>query len=225
MMLSVVTTVAALLCVTSFEAYAQSDSGAGLVYKLPVTQDVSIERSNGNYNYLRFLLLATHLNYPLKRSLLQFQDLSWNCTHIKWAKMYVYFAYSHKPSFHSVKQSPYISRPLQVHQVKQQWSETQATSVYRLTGKEWNKPWLALDGSDADPNGLLCEPVTVYTSRPSGFMEFDITEAMRNWQNGDPNYGVLLRATNENDLGRDVRFYSNAEGDRSRHAYVNVLCD
>jgi hypothetical protein len=225
MMLSVVTTVAALLCVTSFEAYAQSDSGAGLVYKLPVTQDVSIERSNGNYNYLRFLLLATHLNYPLKRSLLQFQDLSWNCTHIKWAKMYVYFAYSHKPSFHSVKQSPYISRPLQVHQVKQQWSETQATSVYRLTGKEWNKPWLALDGSDADPHGLLCEPVTLYTYRPSGFMEFDITEAMRNWQNGDPNYGVLLRATNENDLGRDVRFYSNAEGDRSRHAYVNVLCD
>ena len=134
--------------------------------------------------------------------------------------------------------------------VKQQWSETQATSVYRLTGKRWNKPWLALDGSDADPHGLLCEPVTLYTyrsvpllrfvlhavqslsgcvyvyiSRPSGFMEFDITEAMRNWQNGDPNYGVLLMATNENDLGRDVRFYSNAEGDRSRHAYVNVLCD
>ena len=50
-------------------------------------------------------------------------------------------------------------------QVKQEWDETQATSVYRLTGKKWNKPWLALDGSDADPNGLLCEPVTVYTSR------------------------------------------------------------
>ena len=56
-------------------------------------------------------------------------------------------------------------------------------------------------------------------------MEFDITEAMRNWQNGDPNYGVLLRATNENALGRDIRFYSNAETDTSRHAYVNVLCN
>jgi hypothetical protein len=224
MLLSVVA-VAVLLCVSSFEAQAQSDSGAGLVFKLPVTQDVTLERGTRNYNYLRYLLLATHPQYPLKRSLLQFQDLSWNCTHIKWAKMYVYFAYAHKASFDSVTQTPYISRPLQVHQVKQEWDETQATSVYRLTGKEWNKPWLALDGSDADPNGLLCEPVTVYTSRPSGFMEFDITEAMRNWQNGDPNYGVLLRATNENDLGRDVRFYSNAEGDRSRHAYVNVLCD
>jgi hypothetical protein len=224
MLLSVVA-VAVLLCVSSFEAQAQSDSGAGLVFKLPVTQDVTLERGTRNYNYLRYLLLATHPQYPLKRSLLQFQDLSWNCTHIKWAKMYVYFAYAHKASFDSVTQTPYISRPLQVHQVKQEWSETQATSLYRLTGQKWNKQWLALDGSDADPNGLLCEPVTVYTSRPSGFMEFDITEAMRNWQNGDPNYGVLLRATNENDLGRDVRFYSNAEGDRSRHAYVNVLCD
>ena len=62
-------------------------------------------------------------------------------------------------------------------------------------------------------------------SRPSDFMEFDITEAMRNWQNGDPNYGVLLRATNENDLGRDVRFYSNAQSNTGRHAYVTVLCD
>ena len=62
-------------------------------------------------------------------------------------------------------------------------------------------------------------------SRPSGFMEFDITEAMRNWQNGDPNYGVLLMATNESDLGRDIRFYSNAEADTTRHAFVNVLCD
>ena len=56
-------------------------------------------------------------------------------------------------------------------------------------------------------------------------MEFDITEAMRNWQNGEPNYGVLLLATNENALGRDIRFASNADSDHSHHAYVNVLCD
>ena len=37
MLLSVVA-VAALLCVSSFEAHAQSDSGAGLVFNLPVTQ-------------------------------------------------------------------------------------------------------------------------------------------------------------------------------------------
>ena len=56
-------------------------------------------------------------------------------------------------------------------------------------------------------------------------MEFDITEVMRNWKYGDPNYGVLLLATNENALGRDTRFYSNAHSDHTRHAYINVLCD
>ena len=48
---------------------------------------------------------------------------------------------------------------------------------------------------------------------------------MRNWQSEDPNYGVLLLATNEDALGRDARFYSNAYSDASHHAYVNVLCD
>ena len=72
---------------------------------------------------------------------------------------------------------------------------------------------------------ILFQFVFTHISRPSGFMEFDITEAMRNWQNGDPNYGVLLMATKENGIGRDIRFYSNAETDTSRHAYVNVLCD
>ena len=61
--------------------------------------------------------------------------------------------------------------------------------------------------------------------RPSGFMEFDITRAMRNWKAGDPNYGLLLLATNEDTVGRDIRFSSNADRTTSRHAYVNVLCD
>ena len=58
-------------------------------------------------------------------------------------------------------------------------------------------------------------------------MEFDVTRAVLNWrsENPDPNYGLLLLATNENELGRDTRFYSNAESDTSRHAYINVLCD
>ena len=80
-------------------------------------QDVSLERGTTNYNYLRYLLLGTHPGYPLKRSLLQFQDLDAACTHVKWAKMYVHYAYGHKASFMSPAQVPYISRPLQVHQV------------------------------------------------------------------------------------------------------------
>ena len=128
-------------------------------------------------------------------------------------------------------------------QVRQNWSESEATSTFRVSGQRWNQPWLALDGSDADPNGLLCYPVTIYTSRYTNYFisvrqyvspqfvcclrapGFDITEALRNWQSGDPNYGVLLLATNENTLGRGIRFYSNASGNSRQHAFVHVLCD
>ena len=36
----------------------------------------------------------------------------------------------------------------------------------------------------------------------------DITEAARNWKNGEPNYGVLIYTTNDDDDGRDIRFRS-----------------
>ncbi|CAI8017849.1 hypothetical protein GBAR_LOCUS10769 [Geodia barretti] len=217
--------IALILFASRIEALGPFDTGAGNTYKLQVTQDVCLERGSRNYNYLQYLIVGTHPYYPLKRSLLQFEDLPSTCTHVDWAKLYVYFAYAHKPSFLSVTQVPYISRPLQVYQVRQNWSESEATSTFRVSGQRWNQPWLALDGSDADPNGLLCYPVTIYTSRPAGFIEFDITEALRNWQSGDPNYGVLLLATNENALGRGIRFYSNARGNSQQHAFVNVLCD
>ena len=50
-------------------------------------------------------------------------------------------------------------------QVKRQWSECQATSTIRLSGQPWSQPWLALNGSDADPIGLVSEPVTIFTGR------------------------------------------------------------
>ena len=46
---------------------------------------------------------------------------------------------------------------------------------------------------------------------------------MHNWKGRDPNYGVVILATNEKDEGRDIRFYSNASGDSKKHAFVNVL--
>jgi hypothetical protein len=50
--------------------------------------------------------------------------------------------------------------------------------------------------------------VTIFTGRPSGYVEFDITEAAGNWKAGEPNYGVVLSAVNEDVCGRDTRFYS-----------------
>lgn len=194
------------------------DLGNGLLHTLQAKQDVLLESSHRNYNNLNFLIVGNH---PKKRSLIQFEDLS-RCTHVKWAKMYLFFWYSHKASYETVKRVPYIPRTLCVHQVKQEWSETAATSGRRLANMTWSKPYLALDGTDAAPypqdNG-----VTVFTGRPRGYIEFDVTEAVRNWKAGDPNYGLLIWATNENDFGREARFYSKER--RKSKPYLNVLCD
>jgi len=219
--LAIISTTALLFAIS--EACTTTDSGAGTVYTLPVTQDVRLE-GNSNKNDDEFISVGTRPGTPRQRSLLQFDSLPAGCTRIHWAKMYVYFLYAHKPSSQSVQSVPYISRTIRVYQVKQPWNEAQATSVNRLSNTPWEGEYLALDGSDAGPHTMGSE--TIFTNRPEeDFVEFDITEAMQNWQQGDSNYGVLLRASNEEEEGRDLRFASNANSDTTRHAFVNVLCD
>ena len=133
-------------------------------------------------------------------------------------------------------------------QVQKYWSENRATSLRRydtvvnradasqgyllLTGitagsdvnwVNWSQEYLDLTGNDAGPD--VIDSTTIYTNRPSGFVEFDVTDAVKNWRGGNPNYGVLLRATNEYTEGRDIRFYSNAHTDKTKHAFINVLCE
>jgi len=55
-------------------------------------------------------------------------------------------------------------------------------------------------------------------------VEFDVTSAIRKWRSGVPNYGLVIRAFNELQPGRDIRFYSNKFSQSSKHASVRVLC-
>ena len=205
------------------EAVTTSNAGAGTIYKLQVVKDITLERAGTNWNNLEYLIVGLHPGFPKKRSLLQFEDLPSNCTTLHWAKMYLYYVYSHKASYQSIQQVPFISRNLKVHQVTKDWEENQATSTIRKTGVPWSKPYLDLNGGDAKKKAL--DNVTIYISRPRGFVEFDITRAIRRWKKGQPNYGVVIWATNEDTPGRDTRFASNASSDTNTHAYVNVFCD
>ena len=123
------------------------DTGAGKVYKLRVTQDVWLESGNVNYNSYEYLIVSRHPGYPNKRSLVQFEDLPSSCfsSNVISAKMYLYYEYSHKPSFDSIKSVPFIPRHLQVHLVEKPWDESQTTSTMRLRGVPWSSRWLALD--------------------------------------------------------------------------------
>ena len=205
------------------EAVTTSDLGSGTVYTLQVVKDVTLERGTTNFNYLQYLIVGLHPGFPRKRSLLQFEDLPSNCTEMHWATMYLYYVYSHKASFYTVQQAPFISRNIEVHVVKKEWEESQATSTFRKTGVPWSQPYLDLNGGDARKKVL--DSVTIYTSRPRGFVEFDITKAIRRWKKGHPNYGVVIRASNEDTPGRDTRFAGNTNSDSTTHAYVNVFCD
>lgn len=202
------------------------DTGSGIVYKLGMKQDVTLERGSSNFNYLEYLIVSKHPGYPNKRSLVQFEDLPSTCPtpQIESAKMYLYYEYAHKASFSSISRVPFIPRYLEVYLVRKPWNEAQTTSTMRLIGTPWSSPWLGLDGTDAEATPQQ-GTVIIFPSRPKGFIEFDVTNAVRSWSDGVANNGLVIRATNELDPGRDIRFASHAMSDSSKHAFVLVRCE
>ena len=202
------------------QALITHDLGNGILYRMNATDDVFVY-DGSNQNHYDFLIVGNHPGYPLKRTLVKFEDIPSNCKGIQWAKMYLYFWYSHKASFRSVNDVPYIIRPLEVRQVKKSWQENQATRDNRLSGVPWSTPYLNIAGSDARKRPL--DTVTVFTGRPSGYMEFDITKAARKWLSGQSNNGVVISASNEDVLGREARFYSRER--TSNRPIMSVLCD
>ena len=204
------------------DGLSKKDLGCGLMYRLEAVQDVLLEREDTKYDR-DFLIVGKHPDYPNKRSLIQFQTpIIESGQEIDWAKMYLYYWYAHKAGWHTVYQTKYISRTLQVHQVKKDWIEGEATSVLRRTGVAWSRQYLALDGSDADERPL--DAVTIYTDRPEGYVEFDVTGAVRNWEaDKETNYGLLIWATNEKEEGRDLRFHGRKKEEQYR-PFIRVLC-
>ena len=196
------------------------NTGRGTICSLEATQDVWLEGSR-NKNSYDFLIVAKHPQYAKKRFLIQFEDIPSTCKHIHWAKMYLYFFVAHKPSWQSAQQTPHISRQLQVHQVKKSWNETQATTTHRLTRKHWSRSYLALDGTDAVAYSQ--GDVIMYPGQPYRYVEFDITEAARNWKSGEKNNGLLVWATNEEEEGRDRRFYSSES--ETNKPFMIIFCD
>ncbi len=193
--------------------------------RLQVTQDVTLERGSTNFNYLQYLIVGTHPGYPLKRSLVQFHPLQVRaCDRVRSARLYLYYAYAHKASFMSERQAPKFPRRIVAHQVLKSWSESQATSTRRYNGANWAQPWLNL-GIDAVATptsyGVTINPGVSH----AGFYPIDVTSAVRSWKYGRPNYGLVIRATNEHRQGRDFRFYSKSEPYTWRHPYILVECE
>ena len=202
---------------------AQWDSGAGTLYKLQVVEDVWVERPTTNYNHYEWLIVGTLFQFPTKRSLARFEDIPSACTNVNHAMMYLYYQYSHKASWQSVAQTPFITRTVQAHRVLKSWKETQATTTRTNSTALWHQQYLGLD--DTDANSCPTGHTTIYASRPAGFVEIEVTSAVRDWKAGEPNHGLLIWATNEDQTGRDTRFLSKSHSDSSKHPYILINCD
>ena len=153
------------------------DLGAGTLYRLDVVEDVCLERSSRNFDYLEWLIVGTLVQFPKKRSLIRFEDVPSSCTNVNHAMMYIYYHYSHKASWHTVSRSPFITRTIQAHRVLKSWNETQATSKRRDSTALWHQPYLGLD--DTDANDCPTGQAKIYADRPSGFVEIKVTSAVK----------------------------------------------
>ncbi|XP_028407893.1 uncharacterized protein LOC114530526 [Dendronephthya gigantea] len=190
-------------------------------YILKVVEDVTLERGSTNFNYLPYLIVGTHPGYPLKRSLMRFQNIPAECILPLEATLHIYFVYAHKAS--SVPSLPDVTRHIVAHTVLKSWSESKATSTERGVGSglKWERQWLDL-GKDAANDAIYS---TTVTATPGGkWYTLDVTPQAQKWKSGGSNYGLLLRDTHEVIEGRDFRFASNAYSDQSKHAYITLKC-
>lgn len=189
-------------------------------YTLKVTKDVTLERGSQNFNNLPYLLVGTHPGYPLKRSLMKFQDVPSECALPLQATLHIFFVYAHKASFMTAAQFPSFPRYIAAHTVLKSWSESQATSTKRNSFSNWNQQWLNL-GTDAGKVSL--SSTKVQPTPGQTWYTLDVTQQAQDWKFGS-NHGLLLRDTHEVLEGRDFRFASNAYADASKHAYITLKC-
>lgn len=193
------------------------ESGEITPYTLQAIQDVWLEGS-GNLNW-NFIIIAKHPGFAKKRILIQFANVPQEgCQRVLEAKMYMYF---YGTSIFASPQSQDIARRFLVHQMKREWKEGEATSAQPKTGSRWNNPYVAIDDVDAASTPTR-SAITVLPTQTGSYVEFDITSAAQNWKDGDPNYGLLIWATNEDVDGTDFRFYSREAA--SNKPYMRVKC-
>ena len=152
------------------------DVGNGIVYKAPANADTFLYEGP-NQGFRDFLIVSFHPGFQKRRTLIKFDTSHVPTTcQVVHAKMYVHFWYAHKAAYLPVQQVPYLSRPLQVHQIRRQWSESVATSAYCLSDVQWSQPYAALG---VDFSYYVEDKVTMVANRPRGYVEFEFTNAMK----------------------------------------------
>ena len=212
------------------ESYTlQTDQGFGNLHILSAVKDTFVERAGKNWDKASFghLIVGHLIHYPVKRTLIQFEDLPSSCPvdKIVWARFFMHFVYAHRASFRSVRSQPWIDYTIHVHRIKRGWYEHSTTPENRCNTCE-NRSWYKLRlelGRDAVPEPE-CIKTVIRSGQPGGRIGFDITGAMKEWASGQKNNGVLVKVDREDLSGRGLRFYDRHHKDVNMRPYAQVLC-
>uniref|UniRef100_A0A7M5UZ83 Uncharacterized protein n=2 Tax=Clytia hemisphaerica TaxID=252671 RepID=A0A7M5UZ83_9CNID len=202
------------------------DEGYGNHYILEARKDVWLEgHSNKDRQWINQLIVGNLRHFPLKRTLIQFEDLPKDCPADKiiWARMQLHFVAAHRWSIQPVSTQPWLDYTIHIHRVKKYWAENQATAYRASNGNNWAAPYLKL-GVDAEAQPE-CNPTTIYSrERDYDFKGFDVTGAVKSWAEGAHNYGLLLKVVRENIYGRGLRFNDRHHPNTKLRPYLQVLC-
>jgi len=179
---------------------------------------------NSNRGKANLLILGKSGSYAHKRSVVRF-NLSGlpKGAKIAAARMRVFVAYWHDSK--GGKDTP-IDRTIAVHRMLRAWTEYGITTKNTGAGgphKYWQASYVALNDFDAAKAPAI---TALWTKGSGGWKDFDITQLVQAWAD-DPakNFGVLLRATNETQTGREPRMHSREAGGGNASLGPHVVID
>lgn len=202
-------------------AVAQTDA---TVVSYPATQDALLERSNRNMGTFSLLIIAKHTNYPLKRSLVQFETPEDRAgMSIVCARAELFFTYAHRASFQP--NEPWANRDVTIGAVLMPWNERQVTTTIAEAGTLW--PVTATNPDYLhNPEVVQQSTETVHEiceGNRSHWTSWDVTAMAVEWATGGlDNNGVILWATNEQVNGRDLRFAARENGNATIRPVLRV---
>ena len=181
-------------------------------WRLKAVKDTTLE-SGADLGSSQYLLVGKHAGFPKKRFVVQFEDISRNCSEVIRAVMYLKYAYAHKDP-NSL--APLVTRNLCVHQVLREWDEnTIGSKTYMSENTDYNRQCVEIVTMTRD---------SIEGQLANEFVPFDITEVAKAWVRGDDNYGVLVRDMNEDVLGHDRRFHSSESPTEDCRPYMDITC-
>ena len=182
--------------------------------RLSAVMDTTLELGTmlGSFQYV---IVGKGRDFGKKRFVIQFENITSNCTQVDSAMMYLQYGYAHKAEWFSDSEEPTLTRQLCTYRILRSWDEATVGGSTYMTA-----------GADYVPNCMDLVTLTndsIKGQLPNGFVPFNITEAARSWVSGADNYGILVLDLNEDLDGRDRRFWSR-EGSAGNSPYLEVTC-